>query len=70
MQVVALSEQDLRAGMKSHGVPDVYADHLVDLDKWYATGKGDVVTSSIRDVTGREPKSFEEFVREFAGKFA
>ena len=70
VQVVALSEQDLRAGMKSHGVPDVYADHLVDLDKWYATGKGDVVTSSIRDVTGREPKSFEEFVREFAGKFA
>jgi uncharacterized protein YbjT (DUF2867 family) len=69
VQVVALTEQDLRAGMKAHGVPDVYADHLVDLDKWYATGKGDVVTSSIREVTGREPNDFESFVKEFAEMF-
>lgn len=70
VQVVALTEQDVRAGMKSHGVPDIYADHLVDLDKWYATGKGDVVTSSIREITGQEPGSFEQFVREFAQKFS
>jgi hypothetical protein len=56
-------------GMKAHGVPDVYADHLVDLDKWYASGKGDVVTSSVREVTGREPTSFENFVGEFRKQF-
>jgi uncharacterized protein YbjT (DUF2867 family) len=33
VQVVVLTEQDIRVGMKAHGVPDVYADHLVDLDK-------------------------------------
>ena len=55
--------------MKSHGVPDLYADHLVDLDKWYATGKGDVVTSSVREVTGREPNDFESFVKEFTEMF-
>ena len=65
VQVVALTEQDIRAGMKAHGVPDIYADHLVDLDKWYASGRGDVVTSSVREVTGREPNTFESFVREF-----
>ena len=69
VQVVALTESDARAGMKSHGVPDVYADHLVDLDRWYESGKGDQLTSSIRDVTGREPTSFASFVKEFAGEF-
>ena len=69
VQVVALTEEDIRAGMKAHGVPDLYADHLVDLDKWYASGKGDVVTSSIREVTGREPNAFENFVREFKQQF-
>jgi len=69
VQVVALTESDIRAGMKSHGVPDLYADHLVDLDRWYESGKGDQLTSSIRDITGREPTTFEGFVEEFAGEF-
>ena len=69
VQVVALTESDIRAVMKSHGVPDLYADHLVDLDRWYESGKGDQLTSSIRDITGREPTSFESFVKEFAGEF-
>ncbi len=69
VQVVALTESDARAGMKSHGVPDVYADHLVDLDWWYESGKGDQLTSSISDITGREPTSFASFVKEFAGEF-
>jgi len=69
VQVVALTESDIRAGMKSHGVPDLYADHLVDLDRWYESGKGDQLTSSILDITGREPTTFESFVEEFAGEF-
>jgi hypothetical protein len=47
----------------------VYADHLVDLDRWYESGKGDQQSSSIRDITGREPTSFESFVKEFAAEF-
>ncbi|HKH91481.1 MAG TPA: SDR family oxidoreductase [Gemmatimonadaceae bacterium] len=69
VKVVALGEQDLRAGMKANGVPDFYADYLVDLDRWYESGKGDVVTTSIRDITGREPTTFEEFVGEFRREF-
>ena len=69
VQIVALTEADLRAGMKSHGVPDIYADALVDLDKWYASGKADVVTTSIRDLTGREPTPFAQFVQDFEAAF-
>ena len=70
VNVVPLGEQDLRAGMKANGVPDFYADYLVDLDRWYESGKADVVTTTIRDLTGREATSFEEFVGEFRGEFA
>jgi uncharacterized protein YbjT (DUF2867 family) len=69
VQVVALTEADSRAGMKAHGVPDIYANHLADLDRWYESGKGDVVTTTIRDITGREPTTFEEFVKENVGEF-
>jgi uncharacterized protein YbjT (DUF2867 family) len=69
VQIVALTEADLRAGMKSHGVPDIYADALVDLDKWYASGKADVMTTSIRDLTGREPTPFAQLVQDFEAAF-
>jgi len=69
VNVVGLTESDARAGMKAHGVPDLYAEYLVDLDRWYESGKGDMRTTSIRDVTGREPTTFEEFVKEFEGSF-
>jgi uncharacterized protein YbjT (DUF2867 family) len=69
VQVVALTEADLRAGMQAHGVPDIYANHLVDLDRWYESGKGDMMTATIRDITGREPTSFEDFVRENVRQF-
>ena len=69
VQVVGLTEADARAGMKAHGVPDLYADYLVDLDRWYQSGKGDVLTTSIRNVTGREATSFESFVKDNVGQF-
>jgi uncharacterized protein YbjT (DUF2867 family) len=69
VQVIGLPEPDMRAGMKANGVPDHYADLLVDLDRWYESGKADVVTSAIRDVTGREPTTFERFVRELGEAF-
>ena len=69
VQVVGLPEADMRAGMKANGIPDFYADLLVDLDRWYESGKADVVTTSIHDVTGREPTSFEQFVGDFRKEF-
>jgi uncharacterized protein YbjT (DUF2867 family) len=69
VQAVGITEDDARAGMKANGISDFYADYLVDLDRWYESGKADVVNSSIHDLTGRAPTSFEEFVRDFVGEF-
>jgi uncharacterized protein YbjT (DUF2867 family) len=66
---VGVSEADARGGMKASGIPDFYAEYLVDLDRYYAAGKADVVTDSVRAITGREPTSFEQFVRDFQGAF-
>lgn len=69
VQAVGVTEADARAGMEANGIPEFYADYLVDLDRWYESGKADVVTSKIRDLTGREPTTFEQFVKDFAGEF-
>jgi uncharacterized protein YbjT (DUF2867 family) len=69
VNVVGLGDADMRAGMKANGIPDFYADLLVDLDRWYASGKADLVTPSIREITGREPTTFEQFVRDFRKQF-
>ena len=69
VQVVGVTEADARAGMKANGVPDFYADYLVDLDRWYESGKADLVTSSIQDITGRAPTAFEQFVEDFVEAF-
>jgi uncharacterized protein YbjT (DUF2867 family) len=69
VQIIALTEGDLRAGMKAHGTPDLYADYLVDLDRWYESGKADMLTTSIHDITGRAPTTFEQYVGEFREEF-
>jgi uncharacterized protein YbjT (DUF2867 family) len=68
--VVEISEDAARAGMKAGGIPDFYAEYLIDLDHYYRDGKADVVTSDVRAITSRDPTSFEQFVRDHANAFA
>jgi uncharacterized protein YbjT (DUF2867 family) len=70
VNVVPISDVDARAGMKAAGIPDFYAEYLIDLDHYYRDGEADVVTSDVRAITGREPTSFEQFVRDHIGAFA
>ncbi|MGK3982674.1 SDR family oxidoreductase [Sorangium sp. So ce136] len=64
---VAVSDDAARAGMVAAGMPELYADHVIDLNRHYRTGAGSAVSTAVKDVTGREPVSFEQFAREHAG---
>jgi uncharacterized protein YbjT (DUF2867 family) len=57
---------DLRGAMLSQGMPDVLADRLLDLERYYREGKAARDTSDIKQVTGRDPRSFDEFARQTA----
>lgn len=59
----------LRAGALASGIPEFYADALVDLQKYYVAGKAEAVTHDVEKVTGRRPHSFDEFARDYANAF-
>ncbi|MGH8236224.1 MAG: SDR family oxidoreductase [Steroidobacteraceae bacterium] len=66
---VAVTDNAARAGMIAAGMPDFYADAVVDLFRAYRSGVGSRVTSQVKSVTGREPIPFEQFARDHADVF-
>lgn len=64
IRYVALSDEDARGGMVGAGIPADYADALVDLNRLYRTGAGAALSPDVQSVTGREPGTFEQFVRD------
>lgn len=66
---VAVTDEAAKAGMLSGGMPEFYADALIDLNQFYRQGDPSRVTTAVKDVTGRAPIAFEQFVKEHASAF-
>ena len=66
---VAVSDEAAKAGMMSAGIPEFYADYLVDLNQFYRKGGAARVTATVKDITGREPVRFEQFVKDHTEAF-
>lgn len=66
---VAVTDEAAKAGMLAGGIPEFYADYLIDLNQAYRRGLGDKVTTAVQDVTGRAPVAFEQFAQENAAAF-
>ena len=63
---INLSPSDLKSGMLAVGLPEVIADRMLDLERYFREGRASLVTDDIKQVTGREPRRIAEFVRETA----
>ncbi len=66
---VAITGEHMKKEMMAMGMPEVYVDALVDLDRAYSTGTLKQVTPTVKQLTGREPITFEQFAKDYAGKF-
>jgi uncharacterized protein YbjT (DUF2867 family) len=69
IRYVEISAEDYKNGAVAAGVSAGYADALVDLFHGYyheAGEKAGTVTSTVREVTGREPIRYEQFARDYA----
>ncbi len=66
---VAVTDEAAKAGMLAGGMPEFYADALVDLNQFYRKGDPGRVTTAVKDVTGRAPIAFQQFVKEHANAF-
>jgi uncharacterized protein YbjT (DUF2867 family) len=67
---VPVSEQDRRSALLAAGTPEWYADLLVSLDTGAESGQVSGLTTTLRDMLGRAPRSVEEFLTENAARFS
>jgi len=61
---VEISDAEARAALLESGAPEEYADTLVDLNRFFRTGGAAEGSTTVRELTAREPISFEQFARD------
>ncbi len=66
IRYVAVTPEDYKKGAVASGVPEPYADALLDLYRYYREGKAAEPTGAVRAVTGKDPIRFEQFARDHA----
>jgi uncharacterized protein YbjT (DUF2867 family) len=59
-----------RAHLLGDGMPEWLVDRLLDLSAFYCTGAASVVSGDVERLTGRKPRSVEDFVRDHPAVFA
>jgi uncharacterized protein YbjT (DUF2867 family) len=59
-----------KQAMTGAGMPPWQADSILELYALLREGSFDRATTTVKDVTGREPVSIEQFVRDYRGAFA
>jgi uncharacterized protein YbjT (DUF2867 family) len=59
-----------RAGMLGEGMPDWLVDAVLDLAAFYRTGAASLVSGDVERLTGRGPRSVEDFIRDHPAVFA
>jgi len=66
VRCVPISDEDSRKGAIGAGMPEDYADALVDLERFYRTGKAGGGAPDLRQLLGREGTQFEKFAHDYA----
>lgn len=64
VEYVAVPDEAARAGMLQAGLSAWLAGMMVEYGRAYASGWGDFTTTDVRDVVGRDARSFATFARE------
>ncbi|MCE8428069.1 MAG: SDR family oxidoreductase [Candidatus Methanoperedens sp.] len=63
---VNVSEEEARKGLKESGLPDWMVDGFVKLGIASREGQLSIVLPTVEDVTGRKPRSFSDFAKDYA----
>jgi uncharacterized protein YbjT (DUF2867 family) len=67
---VNVSEADHKKSLLEMGVPADSVDKLLDLYRFIREGRASATSTAIKDVTGRDPISFDQFAREHVALWA
>lgn len=63
---LSLSPADLKHGMLAEGMPEGIADRMLDLERYFREERASYITNDIKQVTGRDPRRFAQYVRDTA----
>ncbi|HVT03027.1 MAG TPA: hypothetical protein VHL58_06575 [Thermoanaerobaculia bacterium] len=66
---VEISNDDFKKGMVGSGMPEPYADAMIELVAYYARDKASRVTSTVEDITGKAARSFDGFAGDYRDSF-
>ena len=69
IQYVDIPPQAMREALLSFGMPSWQADGIVEDYDHYRLGKASVLSSVVRELTGREATSFSRFAKDYANSF-
>jgi len=70
VEYLALTQEQLKQAMQSMGMPPWQVEALAELAAYYTEGPGARVTGDVREVLGREPIRFDQFLKDNAASFA
>ena len=63
---ISVSPADLKNGMLAEGMPEAIADRMLDLERYFRENHASLVTNDSKQVTGRDPIRFAQYVRDTA----
>jgi uncharacterized protein YbjT (DUF2867 family) len=63
---IDLPDGDYKKSLVGFGIPEEYADAIVDLNVYYRSGAGAPVTPDFERLVGRKPGTFDQFARDNA----
>ncbi len=66
---VNMSEEDTRKGLEEAAAPDWMINGSIEADKFTREGLSSAVSPTVEEVTGKKPRSFEQFARDYAEAF-
>lgn len=66
VRYVDVTPEQVKAAITGMGAPEFMADGLVELDAMISEGKADMVTPMVNAILGREPRSLDQFAKDFA----
>ena len=70
VEFVDVPDDALRQGLTEAGMPDWLVSHLTQLFPLLREGLAEQTTDTVERLTGRHPRSFREFARDYAPAFA
>lgn len=70
IQFVDVLPEAMREALVAAGLPDWQADGLIEDYAHYARGEAGEVTTGVLNATGKTPRTFDDFARDYAPFFA